>query len=146
MLYREFGCDAVLCRPGTFNQHGHATLHSACRPCPAILDLDEDDDDIYLAKVLGRTSCDGLEIINGDVNGDGKVSPREVLWLIYVDTLGRFWGPTYQAWADTKVNECDLLGITCVFLDSLFSLSTRERSLEYQYINREIPQDRKSVV
>ena len=114
MLYREFGCDAVLCRPGTFNRHGHATLHSACRPCPAILDLDENDDDIYLANVLGRTKCDGIEIVNGDVNGDGILSPREVLRLIYVDTLGRFWGPTYQSWADTKVDECDLLGITCV--------------------------------
>ena len=67
MLYREFGCDAVLCRRGTFNQHGHATLHSACRPCPAILDLDDDDDDKYLSNVLGRTKCDGLETINGDV-------------------------------------------------------------------------------
>ena len=115
MLYREFGCDAVLCRPGTFNLHGHATLHSACRPCSAILNLDEnDDDDAYLINVLGRTTCDGLEIVNGDVNGDGMLSPREILRLIYVDTLGRFWGPTYQSWADTEVNECDLLGITCI--------------------------------
>jgi hypothetical protein len=114
MLYREFGCDAVLCRPGTFNRHGHATLHSACRPCPAIQNLDDDDDDKYLANVLGRTTCDAIESINGDVNGDGILSPREVLRLIYVDTLGRFWGSAYQTWADTKVNECELLGITCV--------------------------------
>ncbi len=114
MLYREFGCDAVLCRPGTFNRHGHATLHSACRLCLSMLNLDENDDDAYLLNVLGRTTCEGLEIVNGDVNGDGMLSPREILRLIYVDTLGRFWGPTYQSWADTKVNECDLLGITCV--------------------------------
>ena len=110
MLYREFGCDAVLCRPGTFHTHGHATLHSACRRCPSLTK----DKDNYLSTVLGRTSCDGIELVNGDVNGDGILSPREILRLIYVDNLGRFWGSSFQSWADTHVSECDLPGITCV--------------------------------
>jgi hypothetical protein len=69
------------------------------------LNLDDDDDDKYLSNVLGRTKCDGVETINGDVNSDGILSPREVLRLIHVETLGRFWGPTYQMWADTKTDD-----------------------------------------
>jgi hypothetical protein len=111
MLYREFGCDAVLCRAGTFNPHGHATLHAACRICPSIHDAVDDN---YLSKVLGRTSCEGVESVHGDVDGDGILSPREILRLIYVDNLGRFWGSTYQSWADIRVRECELIGITCV--------------------------------
>lgn len=108
MLYREFGCDAVLCRPGTFNIHGHATLHSACRPCPAAAT------DPKLAAILGRTTCEGVDHVHGDLNGDGILSPREILRMLYVDTLGRFWGKAFQPWADMKVKECDLHGITCV--------------------------------
>jgi hypothetical protein len=108
MLYREFGCDAVLCRPGTFNVHGHATLHSACRPCPAATN------DPELAGILGRTTCEGVDFVHGDLNGDGILSPREILRMIYVDNLGRFWGKSFQTWADMRVNECALLGITCV--------------------------------
>jgi hypothetical protein len=110
MLYREFGCDAVLCRPGTFHPHGHATLHAACRPCLSL----SKDNDTYLSTTLGRTSCEGIKCVNGDVNGDGILSPREILRLIYVDNLGRFWGSNYQSWADTRVPECELSGITCV--------------------------------
>lgn len=76
MLYRQFGCDAVLCRPGTFNIHGHATLHSACRECP----LYED------SPVLGRTTCPGTEYVHGDLDGDGVLSEREILRMLYVGT------------------------------------------------------------
>jgi hypothetical protein len=112
MLYREFGCDAVLCRPGTFNIHGHATLYSACRSCPTT-DVGELKSSAE-STILGRISCPGTEFVHGDLNGDGILSPREVLRMIYIDNLGKFWGPTFQPWADTNVNECDLIGITCV--------------------------------
>jgi hypothetical protein len=108
MLYREFGCDAVLCRPGTFNIHGHATLHSACRSCPAAAS------DPNLAAILGRTTCEGVIYLHGDLNGDGILSPREIMRMLFVDTLGQFWGKPFQSWADMSVNECDLHGITCV--------------------------------
>lgn len=102
MLYREFGCDAVLCRPGTFSPFGHATLHSACRACP-------DDTD----GVMGRISCTGVDFVHGDLDGDGILSAREVLRMLYIDLIGRFWGSIFQPWADVSVNECDLAGITC---------------------------------
>lgn len=111
MLYREFGCDAVMCRPGTFSWYGHATLHSACRPCPPTAAGEAKDPP--KSTVLGRVSCEGVEFVHGDLNGDGILSPREILRMIYVDTLGRFWGPTFQTWADMSVNECDLTGIKC---------------------------------
>ena len=101
MLYREFGCDAVLCRSGTFNPHGHATLHSACRSCPGG------------DPIIGRTSCETVEFVHGDLNGDGFLSAREVLRVVYVDLMGKFWGKTFQPWADMSVHECSLVGITC---------------------------------
>jgi hypothetical protein len=123
MLYREFGCDAVLCRPGTFNIHGHATLHSACRPCPVqsnyddtnTSNLSEETDHAILdySSVLGRTRCETAKFVHGDLDGDGILSPREVLRLLYVDTLGRFWGNSFQTWADMSVHECKLVGVTC---------------------------------
>ena len=112
MLYREFGCDAVLCRPGTFNNHGHATLHSACRKCPPTKEGEKKNPPE--SKILGRVSCPGRHIIHGDLNGDGVLSPREILRMVYVDTLGRFWGAAFQPWADMKIHECELAGITCV--------------------------------
>lgn len=103
ILYRQFKCDAVLCRPGTFNVHGHATLYSSCRSCPEFAD----------SPLLGRIECPGLEYLHGDLDGDGELSPREILRMLYIDTMGRFWGPAYQPWEEPSVNECDLLGITC---------------------------------
>jgi len=66
ILYREFGCDAVLCRPGTFNPHGHATLHSSCRVCDSILPEHK--------NLLGRVSCEGQHYVHGDLDGDGILS------------------------------------------------------------------------
>lgn len=111
MLYREFGCDAVLCGPGTFSADGHATLYSACRPCPPTPEGEAKTPP--RSKVLGRTRCEGVEFIHGDLNGDGVLSPREILRVLYIDTIGRFWGASYQNWADMKYNKCQLTGVTC---------------------------------
>jgi hypothetical protein len=112
MLYSEFGCDAVLCRAGTFNIHGHATLHSACTKCPST--EDDESSDPPVSTILGRVSCDTVDYLHGDLNGDGILSHREILRMIYVDTLGRFWGSDFQKWANMKHHECDLEGVSCV--------------------------------
>lgn len=109
MLYREFACDAVLCAPGTFNPHGHATLHSACITCPP----SDFDDELDYSMFFGRTECEAILFLHGDLDADGVLSPREVLRMLYVETLGRFWGPSFQTWADMSVHECKLTGITC---------------------------------
>lgn len=111
MLYREFGCDAVLCRAGTFSSHGHATLHSGCRPCPSTPKGEQKDPPE--STILGRLSCDGTDYIEGDWDADGVLSPREILRMIFINTVGQFWGIDYQKWADMTVNECELTGITC---------------------------------
>jgi hypothetical protein len=117
MLYRENGCDAVLCRPGTFNINGHATLHSTCAHCFDPNGTDDatlhDLDDYKSKRVLGRISCRNATFVYGDLNGDGILSPREILRMLYVDTLGRFWGRAFQTWADMSVETCNLAGITC---------------------------------
>lgn len=105
ILYRDFGCDAVLCRKGTFNPSGHATLHSACRVCDTVPPEEK--------EVLGRVKCDGLEYVHGDLDGDGKVSQREVLRMIYIDNIGKFWGPEFQTWAEMKYDSCLLIGVAC---------------------------------
>ena len=112
MLYQENGCDAVLCRKGSFNIHGHATLHACCRECPPTETSEAQDPPV--SEILGRTHCDGLDYVHGDLDGDGILSPREILRMLYIDTLGRFWGPNYQKWANMTYNECDLEGVTCV--------------------------------
>jgi len=99
-LYRDFGCDAVLCRPGTFSETGHATLHSACRACK---------DSAY----LGQTSCQDVDFVHGDWNGDGVLSPREILRVLFLDLIGRFWGADYQRWENMNVPACKLKGVTC---------------------------------
>ena len=113
LLYRQFGCDAVLCPAGTFHPYGAAPLQSGCRPCPVSLRL-ESQNNPSLSKILGRTTCPHVEFVHGDLNGDGILSPREILRLLYVDTIGRNWGAQFQTWADLRVNECDLNGITCI--------------------------------
>lgn len=114
LLYRDYGCNAVLCEYGTFHPHGHATLHSGCRPCPASRGYP------YLGQIRcplkgdpNETNLKPLEIIHGDLNGDGILTPREILRMMYIDTIGRFWGAKYQEWSDPNYNECDLVGITC---------------------------------
>ena len=113
LLFRQFGCDAILCPAGTFHPSGAATLQSGCRPCPVGNTTDEGLTNA-VAKVLGRTECRGVKFIHGDLNGDGILTPREILRLLYADTIGRNWGAQFQTWADVRVNECDLNGITCV--------------------------------
>lgn len=109
LLYRQFGCDAVLCPAGTFHPNGAASLFAGCRPCA----IRRGDDD-RLVKILGRTTCEGTEFVHGDLNGDGIVSEREVLRLLYTYTIGRNWGAQFESWADLGVHQCDLNGVICV--------------------------------
>lgn len=111
ILFRQFGCDAILCPPGTFHPSGAATMESACRPCPA---SDEDEDhDPPLNRILGRLNCPAVDFVHGDLDGDGNLSQGEILRLLWVYTMGSNWGAQFQMWADPHGNECDLNGVYC---------------------------------
>ena len=111
LLFRQFGCDAVLCPPGTFHPSGAATLESGCRPCPA---SDEDEDhDPPLNRVLGRLHCPGVNFVHGDLDGDGVLSQNEILRLLWVYTIGTNWGAQFQTWADPHADACELNGVYC---------------------------------
>jgi hypothetical protein len=112
MLFRQFGCDAILCPPGTFHPSGSATMASACRPC-APTDEDEDHEP-PLNRILGRLSCPGTEFVHGDLDGDGELSQSEILRLLWTYTIGLNWGAQFQTWSDPQSNVCDLNGIKCV--------------------------------
>jgi hypothetical protein len=123
LLYRQFGCDAILCPPGTFHPNGAANLDSGCRPCTITSSEDQS-----LTRILGRSACQGTTFINGDLNGDGVLSEREILRMLYTYTIGRNWGSQFESWAEPSFDKCDLAGITCVD-DSVAKIDLTDASL-----------------
>lgn len=110
ILYRQFGCDAILCPAGTFHPYGAATMQAGCRPCPQ----SEDDDSLVpLNKVLGRLDCPGVAGVHGDLDGNGILTEREILRLLWSYNIGMNWGAQFQSWADPRIDVCDLYGIVC---------------------------------
>lgn len=104
-------CDGLMCSAGTFHPSGAASEIGGCQPCPKT-ELAEEFEP-KLSAVLGRSSCESARYLVGDMNSDGKVSPREALRYIYYTLNGSDWGDKYKPWRDMKVNECDLQGIAC---------------------------------
>ena len=115
-LYTEYGCDALLCKPGSFAVRGHATPESGCRDCPASNESIEHERNIkHNNRIFGRTNCDNRIIVRGDWNGDGILTESEILRLFFFRTEGKYWGPSFQDWVKVStLHECDLKGITCV--------------------------------
>ena len=111
----------------TYHPDGAASLYSGCRPCPPSKkdkklddDDDDDDDDPLLETKLGRSKCDTIDetnetmkFVHGDLDGDGELSEREALRLLYTYTIGKHWGLQFESWGDPTVNKCDLNGVTC---------------------------------
>jgi Leucine-rich repeat (LRR) protein len=75
-------------------------------------------DDPLTAKMLGQRRCgrdnNRTTFVHGDLDGDGILSEREVLRLLYTYTVGKNWGLQFESWADTTVNKCDLNGVVCI--------------------------------
>jgi len=101
-----YSCNAILCPAGTFHIDGAANSQGACRSCPKAKDS--------LSKLLGRTTCEEEDFLIGDMDGDGRQSPREMLVLFYMQNSGLTWGEKYSSWINTAVTNCELPGITCV--------------------------------
>jgi len=109
-LLRQFQCDAIICPADTFHPQGAATSLGGCQRCPRV----NNDEDAGKHKFLGRTTCHNVEYEVGDINGDGAVSAREILRLLFLFNDGPSWGDQYQTWVDMNVHECALAGIECV--------------------------------
>ncbi|KAI2505152.1 hypothetical protein MHU86_9240 [Fragilaria crotonensis] len=104
-----FGCDAILCPAGTFHPHGAADNNGACRVCQRSASDGTSPDSNY----LGQTTCEGTSFLIGDANGDGILSPREILYYFFLQNGGMHWGAKFSDWIDSSIPDCELPGITC---------------------------------
>lgn len=94
-LVGVFGCDAILCEPGSFNSRGRASNDLSCDPCPG---------NVY----WGQTIChDDAPVENPE---------REILDELFIATGGRFWNKTgsdFTQWLDPKAPICSREGVFC---------------------------------
>jgi hypothetical protein len=86
-------------------------MEYGCRPC-APSDV-SDDHEPPLNRILGRSTCPGTNFVYGDLDGDGRLSDREILRLLWVYTLGNNWGAAFAKWGDVEIGKCLLNGVTC---------------------------------
>eukprot|EP00977_Amphora_coffeiformis_P009602 scaffold2209_cov168-Amphora_coffeaeformis.AAC.16 len=94
-LVASYGCDAILCHAGSYNDHGQQTSdETPCKPCPP------STSDAEAAFLLGATSCStstsqGPEEVGGgtatDSGGLPTVDPARVLMNLYLQTDGQRW-------------------------------------------------------
>jgi Leucine-rich repeat (LRR) protein len=89
------GCDAILCRPGTFNPYGRQIDNRIpCESCPFT----------YVAEYFGSIQC-----LPRPTEG---YSERQVLEMLYQATGGDLWSDSTN-WLKGKVPVCEWTGITC---------------------------------
>jgi len=144
---KDHGCDAIACPSGYYSASGSATLNSKCSVCKVDNNNQSSGQD-YLKEILGKTRCkmappivptyhqSNQNLPSGDVDGDGKISQREILRLLYLYTsmseTGNAWdgdsNSKWHKWKDLKVHECDLPGIVCKNGD-VVSIQLREVDL-----------------
>ena len=89
------GCDAILCRPGTFNMYGRAASNQIpCEQCPFT----------YEAKFYGSVACLPTHT--------GSYSDREVLSMLYESTGGDNW-LNKMNWMSGNKPLCSWHGVIC---------------------------------
>ena len=106
-----FGCDAILCPPGTFHPNGASNDLTACSPCPK--SKHDDLVDPPISAILGRATCFTAASTPKQYS-DGRMSTREVLKKLYDNLVGENWGEKFAPWANIKTKTCDLPGIICL--------------------------------
>ena len=106
-----FNCtDFIACPSGTFHPEGAANEISGCMKCPRCSVTPTPSE----CLMVGQTNCSGSNgFVRGDMNGDGSLSQRETLRLIYVLTGGKLWGEHYSDWQSMNIDQCTLPGINC---------------------------------
>lgn len=105
-LIKEFGCDAILCAPKSFNAFGRAaSFDSPCQPCNS-------------AKYYGATTCpprtpydDSSDTPDGDED-EPDMNQRDILETLYRRTGGDNWKQR-DNWMKTDIDFCEWEGVTC---------------------------------
>ena len=100
---QEFGCDAIMCPPNTFNEFGRQpTRDVPCEPC-------KDD---TVAPFFGSLQCESN--IGSSSNSDLTVF--DILMTIFEDTNGMDWNDNNN-WGDKNVDVCEWYGVVCASND-----------------------------
>lgn len=102
------GCQAFLCRPGTWTPQGRATASASCERC-------FDD-----STVWGRTSCQS--------SMSATESEREILVNFYNALGGRNW-KVDDKWLSTGEDVCNWYGVACDTVGRVMSLTLRNNGL-----------------
>ena len=101
----EFGCAAILCPIGTFNDAGRQIeTDFPCMPCKE-------------SKFLGATQCGAPpsgpeQMPSVDFPSDEEIDERSILMMLYSLTNGKNWHRN-DNWGDSSVHYCDFFGVTC---------------------------------
>ncbi|KAL3785970.1 hypothetical protein HJC23_005679 [Cyclotella cryptica] len=103
-VFKQFGCDAILCPSGTYNAIGRQDSEvNGCEICPGSL-------------YLGATSCnstesqipvEALELLPYDI-----VQESEALSKFYHQCGGDYWNSNNH-WMDNRLSHCRWQGIEC---------------------------------
>ena len=92
---RKYGCDAILCPPGTFAEAGRQTSDGApCTQCNTTSS----------SKFFGSTSCESSK--------SRPLTQRDIVEHIYNALDGKFW-KSQQNWLSRKYSVCEWYGISC---------------------------------
>jgi Leucine-rich repeat (LRR) protein len=88
------GCDAILCRPGSWSPHGKAvsSLNVNCAPCEA-------------NTFFGETAC--------EATGAVRSREAEILDNFFSATGGRYWSETHTNWTKPSIPICYREGVKC---------------------------------
>lgn len=98
VVFGLYGCDAVLCPPGTFSSHGRQESDASyCQNCPESL-------------FYGTTSCPPRT--SSSVPAP-KVDSRQVLIRFYQSCGGQSWDDNTN-WLQVSVSICEWYGVTCI--------------------------------
>jgi Leucine-rich repeat (LRR) protein len=127
---KAFGCDAVLCRPGSFNKQGRQTTKD--NPC---INCSIGYDKIY----FGQTECtkNVSEISSVPTESPTTSIDRRALESIYENCGGTGWA-TKDNWMDKAVSICLWDGVYCDESNNVSEISLRSNLMNGTFPSLEV--------
>ena len=110
-----FGCNAILCPPGTWNKNGKESQSSLCLPC--------EENEVYGSTECGSLTSDGdSPPTTSGTNAPGSSpSPQvmappktevEILDMLFAATNGNDWTAGHEQWS-SRAPACSREGVSC---------------------------------